>query len=100
MMKTLFSVMIVMGMLAASPAQALRLDNCDKVPRSFIVDYYGETVTVNLQPGQSRVLAGRAREVQLVDGETMYLWRPHDEYCAKDGHIQLQRRNKNNKKVR
>ena len=94
-MKTLLFATIA---LLSLPAYALRIDNCDDKTHTVQVDYYGEVVEFTLEPGQRRYLSGRAREIILGD-RSLYLIRPNDEYCIRNGKITLQRRKRNNKRV-
>jgi len=60
------------------------------------VDYYGEKMELQLEPGQHRRIYGRAREISLGE-QTIFLIRHNNEYCIRKGKITLQRRKRDNR---
>lgn len=91
-MKKFASLLIAFLVLFAMPAQALRIDNCDDVPRTVKVYFPGKLMEYELAPGQGRYLSGLP--IQLGHGDQIIDFvRYDDEWCVWNGKLRIQKRN-------
>jgi hypothetical protein len=86
-------ILLTIGLaLAAFPAQAVMIKNCDSLDHEVVVHHYGGAQTVvGLRPGEARKIYGVSEFLSMGDQK---IDRPRydDFYCVwKDG-IKLQRR--------
>ena len=86
-----FLVLTLLATLAATPAYALRINNCDGLDHEVQVHFYQETVTVALEPNESRTLYGVPMKITMGD-QKILMPRYDDVYCIWDNKIRIQRR--------
>lgn len=84
--------LVLIPILFALPAQALRIGNCSDTPHHVQVDYYQDQIVFNLQPGEHRYVNGRPRAV-VVGDEKVTIFQIDAEYCIRqNGEVSIQRR--------
>ena len=89
-----YILFFVTAILLTSPAQALRLSNCDwDNPHTIGVNYPGDNTEITLEAGMNRTFKGRIIQLRAPDGTIINSPRWDDEYCVwPDGKLRIQRR--------